>query len=354
MWTEERLISLIDNKVEESLTLDYKACNSLATTDGKKNELSKDVSAFANSAGGTIIYGMVEGTGETKHLPEKLDEGFNPSEISKEWLEQVINSRIQRRISGIVIHPVELTSTSPGKFAYVVEIPQSTNAPHQASDKKFYKRFNFESVPMEEFEIRDVMNRQAGPDLWLEFCETEDPMYDNLTFDLVACLKNKSSKPANTLIRTIWFDTKIIPMQGRQVGEGFKIDEKSIIPGIKVVEALVPQAPIFGTHVFDIYSGNVSTNPRLSLQFNRKNLKYVAIKDIEAYIKWELESPDMVTRYGIHRLSVRVGEIEREDIWEEAYFVEVENLETGFIREGMFSHPMTTQDNNEDDFLVIE
>jgi hypothetical protein len=51
---------------------------------------------------------------------------------------------------------------------YVVEIPQGTTA-HQALDKRYYKRFNFESVPMEDHEIRDVMNRDKFPVINLDF-----------------------------------------------------------------------------------------------------------------------------------------------------------------------------------------
>ena len=59
--------------------------------------------------------------------------------------------------------PMTIAVSPDGKVAYVVSIPQSIRAPHQASDKKFYKRFNFESVPMEEYEIRDLARRSSAP-----------------------------------------------------------------------------------------------------------------------------------------------------------------------------------------------
>ena len=59
-WKEADILLLITNGVKESLELDYKQCASLQKADGKKKEISKDVSAFANSAGGTIVYGMIE------------------------------------------------------------------------------------------------------------------------------------------------------------------------------------------------------------------------------------------------------------------------------------------------------
>ena len=160
-WTELDLQNLIRDQVSESLTLDYKASSALQRTDGKKAELSKDVSAFANSAGGLLVYGICE----NGHVPTHIDDGFDPSDISKEWIEHIVNSRISRRVDGLKIHSVPLTLHRPGRVAYVVSIPASLRAPHMASDHRFYKRFNFESVPMEEYEVRDVSRRLVEPDV---------------------------------------------------------------------------------------------------------------------------------------------------------------------------------------------
>jgi hypothetical protein len=164
-WTEEEdLLELINTQTQESITLDYKDSAALQKTQSRKTEISKDVSAFANSAGGTIVYGISEDPND-RHFPGSIDSGCDPSDITMEWLEQVINSNIQRRIDGLKINQVHLRKTHPGRVAYVVYIPQSNRAPHQAADKRFYKRYNFESVPMEEYEVRDVALRRVGPDL---------------------------------------------------------------------------------------------------------------------------------------------------------------------------------------------
>jgi len=93
VWKEADLLSLIQNGIKESINLDYKECNALQKTDGKKNELSKDVSAFANSAGGVLVYGIVE----NGHEPTGFDIGYDPTDITKEWIDQVITSNIQPR-----------------------------------------------------------------------------------------------------------------------------------------------------------------------------------------------------------------------------------------------------------------
>jgi predicted HTH transcriptional regulator len=78
-WEEGDISSMIASQIKESLTLDYKACEALALTDGKKKEISKDVSAFANSAGGTIVYGVQE----DKHVPTRIDVGYDPRHLTK-------------------------------------------------------------------------------------------------------------------------------------------------------------------------------------------------------------------------------------------------------------------------------
>jgi hypothetical protein len=164
-WNEQDVLDLITNGVTEDLNLDYKQCDSLGRTDGKKKELSKDVSSFANSAGGSIVYGVIE----DKHLPTAIDVGYDPrGEITKEWLENVITSTIRPRIDGLRINPIPLSSTQPGRVLYVLYIPPSKR-PHQAIDHRFYKRFNFKAEPMEEYEIWDVARRNEAPDLNLTF-----------------------------------------------------------------------------------------------------------------------------------------------------------------------------------------
>jgi hypothetical protein len=201
-WVEADIEELIRNQTQENLELDYKACAALAKTDARKTELSKDVSAFANSAGGTIVYGVHE----QNHVPTAIDVGYDQNDISKEWLEQVINSGIQRRIDGIRINPVQLTAT-PGKVIYVVSIPQSMRAPHMALDKRFYKRFNFSSVPMEEYEVRDVGRRSETPDLEISMlvpCSKEKPNTSSCPFVAMSATARCSGLNLNSIYRSCW------------------------------------------------------------------------------------------------------------------------------------------------------
>lgn len=165
-WTESRLQNFITSEIEESLTLEYKSAEALDRNETKKKEITKDVSAMANSAGGIIVYGIREFEQENKrHLPEKIT-AVDRRKYPREWVEQIIQA-IRPRIDGIVIHSVNLSS-GENDVAFVIEIPQSNTA-HQANDHRYYKRFNFQAVPMEDYEVRDVMFREQTPDIALNF-----------------------------------------------------------------------------------------------------------------------------------------------------------------------------------------
>lgn len=167
-WDLARLQRLISDEIEESLTIEYKSAAALEKSDGKRKELTKDVSAMANSAGGVIIYGIKEfDEKEKRHLPERIDP-IDRTIISKEWLEQVIGN-IQPRIPNFRIFPIPAIEERPTtKVVYVVEIEPSVT-PHQATDKRYYRRYNFENQVMADYEINDIRNRRFDVETLVNF-----------------------------------------------------------------------------------------------------------------------------------------------------------------------------------------
>lgn len=160
----EDLKALIDQNVAESLTLEFKSSPALSKKSDGRTELVKDVTALANSAGGQIVYGIKESAG----VAREIDEGVSPSDFSAEWIEQVLDTNTSPRLQGVRIKAISVSSE---RVAYVLTVPQAlTFAPHQNGlDKKYYKRFECRSVPMEDYEIRDCLRRNATPELQVRF-----------------------------------------------------------------------------------------------------------------------------------------------------------------------------------------
>ena len=101
--TENDLQQLINSQYEESINLEFKSSDSLDFDNKSKLEILKDVSAFSNSAGGYIVYGI----NEKNHKADSFS-FVDGSTYTKEWLEQVIQTGIQRKIDGLTIKPVTM------------------------------------------------------------------------------------------------------------------------------------------------------------------------------------------------------------------------------------------------------
>ncbi|MGI8642364.1 MAG: AlbA family DNA-binding domain-containing protein [Pyrinomonadaceae bacterium] len=189
-WSEAKIQNFITGEIEESLTLEYKSAEALDRSDFKKKEITKDVSAMANAAGGLLIYGISEFSNlNERHLPEKITP-VDRTKFPREWVEQIIQA-IRPRIDGIVIHSVSLSS-GENDVVYIVEIPQSNTA-HQASDHRYYKRFNFQAVPMEDYEVRDVMFREQTPDIVLNFLIEITSLENRTFYNLIIQARNVGS-----------------------------------------------------------------------------------------------------------------------------------------------------------------
>lgn len=191
-FTIETIKSLIENEVEENVHLDYKDGKALQTNDEGKNEITKDVSSFANSDGGIIVYGLTE----KKHIPTDIST-FDGNAFTKERLDQII-SNIQPHIKGVKIYPIRVDGNI-SRSIYVVKIPRSSIAPHMATDHKYYKRNNFQSIAMEDYEVRDLFFRADCPELEIDVCECncinrDKVRYEDYIFEFYIGVRNIGRK----------------------------------------------------------------------------------------------------------------------------------------------------------------
>lgn len=201
------LITLLKRGADESLQLEFKSSAALARDSKSVLEMCKDVSAFANSAGGQIIYGVRE---EKTLKSFELDDGASDDKINVEWVQQKLNSLIHPRMDGVRVISITLPS---GAETYVIDVPATTTGPHQAPDRRYYKRYNKLSEPMEDYEIRDVMGRAISPVLSLYITThpaTKSAQFVNsLDLPMSARILNRSSAPAMYATFSLFIDSRL-------------------------------------------------------------------------------------------------------------------------------------------------
>ena len=312
-WDENGLLDIVKAGTQESIELDFKDSKALVNVKGKPDvryEISKDVSALANSAGGTLIYGIVED--KSTHVAARLDAGLDPTVVTKEWLQQIITSTIHRKIDEARINQIALTTQSPGNVAYVVYVPQSMRTPHQALDKKFYKRYEFESVAMEEYEVRDLYHRGEVPDLRIEFAlpktgivmNRETRMFE--PFGLNGGIYNDALEPANYAIIRIQIDARLKVEQAHDftVRERASLllgDKQHPVTVLTVNWGIPNKMPIF------------QQSDRLSLTYNsepfmlRTPTDGLLGKHVSYIVGYEIDSPRMLQKSAYTLLHVKSG-----------------------------------------------
>jgi schlafen family protein len=184
-WDEDYILSLS----KENDEFDRKSARSLDVKAGADendvlNELAKQLSAFANTGGGQIIYGVEDdGTIGLGGVSVDMKPGG-----TKEWLERKIPGLTEYELAGFGVHEFEPKSSgsqiASGKALYVVDVPDSEGAPHQSvRDKKYYIRNGSQSVPARHKLIEDIRNRLKHPRVVLAGVTTENVKVNQPTGD---------------------------------------------------------------------------------------------------------------------------------------------------------------------------
>lgn len=138
------------------------------------SDLSVEISAFANSGGGTLVYGFTD----PKDLSARMiDDGGVPINLkgrnTKEWLEDVIPNLVDHPIRQFNVYALTKSAQNPsvhsGRCVILIEIKDSDDAPHQARDNKYYARVGGKSRPVGHRFITDIFNRRRHPMFQVDF-----------------------------------------------------------------------------------------------------------------------------------------------------------------------------------------
>jgi hypothetical protein len=149
--SEDDLLALITNGVSEGRTIDYKR-ELPGNSDGDKKEFLADVSSFANTSGGDLVFGIDEAQG----LPTQLT-GFQSANADMEIrrLESILASGLDPRIR----YAARVIPCSGGLKSLVIRVDRSWTGPHRVIFKghdKFYGRNSAGKYPLDINELRSA------------------------------------------------------------------------------------------------------------------------------------------------------------------------------------------------------
>ena len=147
--TESDLQFLIDNRISETKTIEYKRILPTNDNDGKKEFLA-DVSSFANASGGCIIYGIAETAGS----PTAICSLTGDPDAEKLRLENLLRTSIAPRIPGLSIVTIPIAEAG---FVMIMDIPRSWASPHVVSFQnhwRFYSRNSAGKYPLDVAELK--------------------------------------------------------------------------------------------------------------------------------------------------------------------------------------------------------
>lgn len=191
---------LVTDECPESMTLEYKAEQSF--NNRARLEIAKDVSSFANTRGGTIIYGIPEKRVSEDGVEEEAiparEYGIQPIADFEIRLENAVTDVIYPHLPDLWIRRVTL-SRRPDHVVYVVWHPESWLGPHmvQASGEQgYYKRGLRRTIKMTEPEIREAYLRaQSIVGLAEQFLDSMDINYIGKFFPEKASVSQAVSCP---------------------------------------------------------------------------------------------------------------------------------------------------------------
>lgn len=153
--TEQDLQELIEHRVPESHTLDYKTELKL-DTERDTGEFLKDVSAFANAQGGYLIYGIQEKDAVPANICGIAWNG-DPDE-------RKISGKLRTLLDPTLLHgyTIRAIPCQDAKTVVIIRMERSYLAPHRVTSQsskvqhQFYTRVNTENVAMGVPQLRQA------------------------------------------------------------------------------------------------------------------------------------------------------------------------------------------------------
>ena len=149
--TEADLRDLVNAGVAEGKTLDYKQ-QLPEMNDAGKRELLADVSSFANTAGGDLVFGMTESAGVPTDIP-----GVQIGDTDQEILR--FDSIIRNGLSPRIRHAPRAVPLANGRYVLMIRSERSWYGPHRVifkGDSRFYGRTTNGKYELDVTDLRNA------------------------------------------------------------------------------------------------------------------------------------------------------------------------------------------------------
>ena len=146
--SEQQLLDQIQAGVPEGVLVDYKR-EAYGGGDADVKEFLKDLTSFANMAGGHLIIGMEEDAG----VPTAITALAGDSDQELQRLENIARDGIEPRVAGLRMKAIPIES---GGYVIVLRIPKSWNPPHRVSARNTNRIYGRNSAGAYEFSIEEL------------------------------------------------------------------------------------------------------------------------------------------------------------------------------------------------------
>ncbi|TWU66844.1 Divergent AAA domain protein [Crateriforma conspicua] len=159
-----------------------------------KKELGKQVSAFANSGGGNIVFGITDGSRALEACP--ITVGRQPME---DYLSTMVEQSVDYPLRCFQVHRIGFRNNENSAI-FVIQIDDSPAAPHQAKGEcQYYYRIPGHSKPAPHFHLELLRSRETKciVDPQVSFVDWDMPWImlkgRTMSFKFIVLVQNQAS-----------------------------------------------------------------------------------------------------------------------------------------------------------------
>lgn len=159
--TQANIEQLVADQVREGPHHDFKRELPTAWNDAAKHEFLADTTAFANSGGGDLIFGIDE-DGQA-HASRIVPQVISNVDQEVRRLQDFLLNLAEPRLHGVKIQPVQVSVSGTNGYVLIVRVPQSWAGPHRVkTNQHFFIRDGLRKRQLDVPEIRSLFLRTAN------------------------------------------------------------------------------------------------------------------------------------------------------------------------------------------------